>query len=814
MEFLAWHYTYALNYYILRLKNTVLSINHQLSLPLLLPTLFAPWKRLSASTDRPGIHPIQDLQELSFNMISRAIGAVARIVVLIVGVFVIIFLFAGGAVGFLLWLVLPFLSLSIYRVYKRQPIFVMQDLTHNTLALSRNHLFSSEAGHFLLTHLGNEKVKTLFPEQMKLAQKEHAWFFDLMSDVLRENPIDEAHLRALQIKKEDILLAAKWWDQRRTNNTTLTPKLVFQQPGIGMSLLFGYTPTLDKYVSDMGLPREFTHHLIGREETVSRMVRVLTAGRGVMLTGVPGVGKKTVVYEFAKRAREGLLGKEMSYKRILDFDYNALMSGSHDINAKKTLFLQILKEAESAGNVILVIRDIHKLTNSEIEGMDLTDILTQALENKRLYVMSILDKHDYDRFVSRNDRLNKFFEEVQVNEITIDEAMSVLLSAARYSEKRRHIMTPVPVMRDILAGSAQYLTDTPFPEKALELLDALMLYHEEHNLDGPISRNEVQAVLSEKTGIALSSLGDAEKDKLSHLEEIIHRRLVNQEYPVMLLSKALRAKTSGVVKNNRPVGSFLFLGPTGVGKTETAKALADVYFGSEKRIVRFDMSEYAGNEGIERLIGSVSKNMPGTLTTNLKNHPASLLLLDEIEKAPKEVFNLFLSLLDEGRITDAFGRSVSATHTFIIATSNAGSEYIRELMKSPIDKETLQKEVLNKVLQDRVFSPEFLNRFDGVVVYEPLSKEHLMEVAKRQLGFVTEQMKEKGIQITFDESVITKVVEEGYDPALGARPMRRMIELKVGDVIAQSMLAGKIADGDAIILKADTSTNGFMWEKQ
>lgn len=814
MKFIEWHYSYAVNFYLLRFRNAIKTINHQLSLGLLIPSLFAPWKRLIIVNTKKGFHPFADFENMSFNVVSRMMGAIVRIFVLVFGVIAIFFLFIFGSIGFVLWLLIPPLSYSLYKVYINQPEFVIDRLVRRREKFPARELWKSYAGIFLIRHLGSDKIIEAFPETFNLTNKHPKRLLDLMKDILGNNVINESLLRKYNVTPEDIFVTAEWWDDRRAAQTELTPTPSFKRPGVGMSLLFGYTPTLDKYATDMGEVREFTHHLIGRGDTVSRVVRVLSAGRGVMLTGVPGVGKKTVMYELARRAAEGLLGADMSYKRILDFDYNAFFAAQKgDINVKKNEFAQILNEAESAGNVILVLRDIFRLTNAEVEGLDLTDIVTQALEGKRLFIVSVLDKNDYTKYVSRNARLMKYFEEVGVFEMNKEDALPVLLSAARYSEKQRGIITTVPVIEDILRGSGQYMTDIPFPEKALELLDSVLLYHAEHNPGLSVSREEVNAVLSEKTGIALASLGDAQKTKLAHIEDSIHERLVNQTYPVSLIAKALRAKTSGVMTSARPIGSFLFLGPTGVGKTETAKALAEVYFGSEEKIIRFDMSEFAGGEAIERLIGNAGKNIPGALTTAIKNNPACLLLLDEIEKAPAAVFNLFLSLLDEGRITDAFGKSISASHVFVIATSNAGSEYIREVVKEENNKELLQKKVLEYVMESHVFSPEFLNRFDGVVVYEPLTPTQLKEVAKRLLQYVARDMKQKGIIVEFEDSVYEKVVEDGYDASLGARPMRRMIELKLGDVLARGILSNEIGQGDHIKVISDNSTAGFGWSK-
>ena len=263
-----------------------------------------------------------------------------------------------------------------------------------------------------------------------------------------------------------------------------------------------------------------------------------------------------------------------------------------------------------------------------------------------------------------------------------------------------------------------------------------------------------------KTVISFANLTRDETARLSNLEEIIHERLVNQDEAVNLIAKILRSKSLGVIESKRPIGSFLFLGPTGVGKTETAKVLAKVYFGSSDKIVRFDMAEYVGREGLERLIGSADKNVPGALTTAIKNNPASLLLLDEIEKAPSEVFNLFLAILEEGVITDAFGKKVSCSNLFIIATSNAGAEYVRELVG---EKEgNLQEKVTDFILKQNIFSPEFVNRFDGVVVYESLTPVHLTKVAHLLLSELSASMEKKNIFVKLSDGAVEKLAEDGY----------------------------------------------------
>ncbi len=806
MEYIRWHYSYAVTFYLARLASTLSAVSHQFSLSLLLPTLFAPWKRLIVVTKRKGFNPAVSFQEVSFNLISRGIGAVVRLLLFVTGCVALLIVFVSGAVGFVFWIFVPFVSIPLYQVYLRQPAFVMKELTKKGNGkLLRSVFFESDPGKFLLTHVGT--VSDAFPEELVTFEANAQTFTELLQVILKNNHIDENVLRQIGVTQDDLVAGASWWDERRRNKTALTPTRALGA-GIGRSLIAGYTPTLDQYSTDMG-ETSFAHHLIGREADVSQMTRSLAVGNGVVLTGAPGVGKKTVVYEFARRAHDGLLGSAMSYKRILDFDYNAAISQTHDVSQKKEILSTIFSEAEQAGNVILMVRDIQRLTNSLAEGIDITDVLSTHLENRKLLLVAVVDREDYDRFLSRNERLKKFLEVITISEMSKEDAFPILLSHARAEEKRTGNITTVPVLRKIMQGSDEYLTTTPFPEKALELFDSVVTFHAEQGGSKAITEEEVQIVLSEKTGISLSSMGEVEKVKLSDLENLMHEELVGQRYPISLIAKAIRAKTAGVINNTRPIGSFLFLGPTGVGKTETAKVLARVYFG-ESRVMRFDMAEYSGFEGLERLIGNASTNTPGTLTSALQKQPAGLLLLDEIEKATPAIFNLFLSLLDEGHITDAFGKTISARHTFVVATSNAGSEYIRSLVGQSVEGEEMQKKVLNHVLEAHLFSPEFLNRFDGVVVYQPLTEEELMGVAHLMLSGVATQMKEKGINLSFEEEVYVKVAHDGYDPALGARPMRRTIELSIGDLLAQSLLKGEIKPGDTILLSVDPSTGNFV----
>ena len=434
------------------------------------------------------------------------------------------------------------------------------------------------------------------------------------------------------------------------------------------------------------------------------------------------------------------------------------------------------------------------------------------MEKREFKIIAVSSNTEYERFIAPNLRLRKYLEKVEVIAPKKAEALEILVAAAKRWEGITGLTITVPALRNILEESDRYITEVPFPEKALELLDSVVSYKEQQG-GKIVTLEDTNAVLAEKTGISFAKLTSEEKTRLSNIEDIIHQRLIDQDIAVKLIGKTLRAKTVGVVKENRPLGSFLFLGPTGVGKTETAKVLARVYYGSEENMLRFDMAEYGGAEGLERLVGSVSKNLPGALTTAIKNRPASLLLLDEIEKASKEIYNLFLSLLDEGVITDAFGKKIICRHLFVIGTSNAGAEHTRQLIGQGVRGEELQRQIVNFCLEKEIFSPEFINRFDGVVVYEPLQEEDLVKIAHLMLADLSENLRAKNIFLVVTDEVAVKIAKDGFEPTFGARPMRRIVNLTIGDLVGRAILAGQVREGDKVKLVPGEKREEFRLEK-
>lgn len=815
MEFLSWHYSEGIQYYIQSCIDTVKYVLHAFSPMLLLETMFSPYKRIIVVEKGPGFNMSKKLEAMSFNFISRFIGAIVRISLIFSAFILIVISLIGGIVGFFFWLFIPFLGWSVYQNKQKRPEHIIhliyERLSQNKVSVIRT-IFDNASGAFVLSHVGvslDDLEKNARLDSFSIEQLKEAKTYRQLIDVLIANETwSRDFFYSYGITASDFATVCDWWD-RKMSSAIDNSKGVFGKPGMALELTFGYTPTLNRYVVDLSSPQSFSHHLIGRADLVNRIERTLTSGQSIFLTGEVGVGKKTVLYEFAHRAEKGLLGDAMSFKRILEFDYNAFLSGATDVNQKKNELSLVLAEAAFAGNVVLVIRDIHRILSNETEGYDFTDVFEPLLETKALKIIAVSSNSEYERYLSPNTRMRKFFEKIEVTTPTKDEALQILLESVNRNETLSNLLVTYQAIKQMLDKSDEYVTDTPFPEKVLELLDACVTFANQKN-KRTIDVSDVNMLLSEKTGISFANLDTQEKGKLANIEDLIHERLVNQKSAVTLIAKTLRSKTVGIVKENRPIGSFLFLGPTGVGKTETAKVLSRVYYGTEDAIIRFDMAEYGTNDSAERLIGSVSRNTPGDLTTAIKNKPASLLLLDELEKASPEVYNIFLTLLDEGYITDNFGNRINCKNLFVIGTSNAGAEFIRQLVETQTPKDRMQQEVVNFILKERIFSPEFINRFDGVVVYEPLTEEHLQEVAHHMLDDLAKNLENKNIHLTFGDDVLKKLSRDGFDPAFGARPMRRIVNLELGDILGRAILSDEITSGDTIHL---TAYDDFGWEK-
>jgi ATP-dependent Clp protease ATP-binding subunit ClpC len=608
------------------------------------------------------------------------------------------------------------------------------------------------------------------------------------------------------LKSKDIENLVSWYE-RIKEKVTKSKRFwelenLLKKGSIGKDWAAGYTITLDRYSLDLReyLRKTGFREIVGHQKEIKQVERVLEKEEinNVLLVGEPGTGRKSIVEALAQRAFFGRSSPQVNFKRILKFDLTSLCAELSSREETEAILDTCFAEAVRAGNVILVIDEFHNfVSESPLPGqVNISGILARYLPLSTFQIIAITTYQGLHKIVERNPSLLNLFEKVEVSEISEREVLEFLENHVPFFERKHKRFISYKALREIIRLSARYLTQTPFPEKAIRVLDEAMSYLTLYTKDQVLEPHHIKKVVSEKIEIPLQEIEDREKEVLLNLEKLIHQRIINQTEAVREVSSALRRARAEVQVRSGPIGAFLFLGPTGVGKTETSKALAAIYFGSEKRMIRLDMSEFQNIDDIKRLIGS--EKGEGLLTTPVRENPFSLVLLDEIEKAHPNILNLFLQVLDEGWLTAGDGRKVDFKNTIIIATSNAGAEIIREDIKKDKKLDIVKEDLLDFLLKKGIFRPEFINRFDAVVVFKPLTKENLLAISHLMLKKLAENLKDKGIEFEITQDLKEKIVDLGYSPQFGAREMRRVLQDKVENVLAEAILSGKLKRGNKV----------------
>lgn len=541
-----------------------------------------------------------------------------------------------------------------------------------------------------------------------------------------------------------------------------------------------------------------------REPEIKHILETLgqTKRNNVLLLGEPGVGKNTLLGAIALRMVKEEVPEVLKDKRLVSMDLSALLS---DNESAEQNVQRILNEVSQAGNVILVIPEVHTLVGTSDKALDAATLLANALNQGFLQIISTATYAEYHRYVESNPTFSALLEIVEIKEPTLEQCIVILEEEASTIEEQQGVTLTYPAVTSAVHLAKQYLAEQSLPGSAISLLDQAASQVKLAKR-GLVMEKDVQKVIEEKTGVPIQAAGEQETDLLLHLEERLHERIIGQESAVHSVAEAIRRARAGLRDSKRPVATFLFVGPTGVGKTETAKAVADLYFGKADSMIRLDMSEYQDARSVYKLIGapaadSESYTEGGTLTQPIREHPFSLILLDEIEKAYPDVLNLFLQLLDDGRLTENTGRTVYYNNSFIVATSNAGSSEILELVKQGLSKEKLEQGIL-PILQAH-FKPEFLNRFDAIVPFYPLRMEEVQKIVELLLQEVTKKTAEQKFTISFAPEVIEKLATLGYDPLYGARPLRRIVQEKVEGLLARLILEKHLQSGDTLQITAD-----------
>ncbi len=638
------------------------------------------------------------------------------------------------------------------------------------------------------------------------------------------------------------------------------------------------TPSLDEFGRDLTLAAQELRldPVVGREKEIERVIQILArrTKNNPVLIGEPGVGKTAVAEGLATRIVNAEVPDILDGKKVIQLDMGLLVAGTKYRGEFEERLKKIMDEIRQAGNIILVIDEMHTLIGAgAAEGaIDAANILKPALSRGEIQVIGATTLDEYRKYVEKDSALERRFQPVIIDEPTEEESIEIIKGLKpKYEEHHKLIISDEAIVASVKLSN-KYITDRFLPDKAIDVIDEAsskvrlkvsnlspegkelekelrglikekeeairnqefekasqlrddeadlkekiremaQKYKEEHEANKPtVTAENVAEVISTMTGVPVTKLTEGESERLLKLEDTLHERVIGQHDAVVAISKAIRRARVGLKSPNRPIGSFIFCGPTGVGKTELAKALAEAVFGSEDNMIRVDMSEFMEKHSTAKLIGSppgyVGYDDGGHLTELVRKKPYSVILFDEIEKAHPDVFNIMLQILDDGRLTDAKGRHVNFKNTIIIMTSNVGASMITTTSKlgfSTSDDESKDKyEKLKETVTEemkKAFRPEFLNRIDETIVFSHLSQEEIRQIVDLMLKDLFKRLAERELSVEVTDEVKDHLAKNGYSEAYGARPLRRLIQRKIEDMLAEEILSGKYAPGDTIVIK-------------
>ncbi|MEN9232099.1 MAG: ATP-dependent Clp protease ATP-binding subunit [Thermostichus sp. DG02_5_bins_236] len=643
------------------------------------------------------------------------------------------------------------------------------------------------------------------------------------------------------------------------------------------------TPTLDEFGSNLTqLAQEGKlDPVVGRMREIERVIQILgrRTKNNPVLIGEPGVGKTAIAEGLAQRIIQGDIPDILAEKRVVSLDIGLLVAGTKYRGEFEERLKKIMDEIRGAGNVILVIDEVHTLIGAgAAEGaIDAANILKPALARGELQCIGATTLDEYRKHIERDAALERRFQPIMVGEPTVSETIEILFGLRERYEQHHKLKISDAALDAAAKLADQYISDRFLPDKAIDLVDeaasrvrlinsqlppaareldqelrrvlrdkdaavraqdfdkagelrdremeikqqiraiAAAKKAEENNRDEmpEVTEEDIAQVVSAWTGVPVAKLTETESVKLLHMEDTLHQRIIGQEEAVRAISRAIRRARVGLKNPNRPIASFIFSGPTGVGKTELTKALAAYFFGSESAMIRLDMSEYMERHTVSKLIGSppgyVGYNEGGQLTEAVRRRPYTVVLFDEIEKAHPDVFNLLLQILEDGRLTDAKGRTVDFKNTLLVMTSNIGSKVIEKgggslgFEFNSNDEDANYNRIRNLVNEElkQYFRPEFLNRLDEIIVFRQLNKEEVKQIADILLKEVFDRMTEKKIRLTVSDRFKELVVDEGYNPSYGARPLRRAIQRLLEDILAEEILTGRVKEGAEALIDVD-----------
>lgn len=620
--------------------------------------------------------------------------------------------------------------------------------------------------------------------------------------------VTQPQLRALlphlRLSEEDMGRAVEWFDHiEQVIEQSKQPR---RTGGIARDWNFGYANLLERYginISQRIAGGGMLHVKLDSHVGILQQLRGIFGSQGrqnVALVGKLGVGKTTIIQAFAGSLLDGggQLPTSLKFSQIIQLDAGAIIRACRTRSDLETLLQRLLVEAYHAKNIILFLDDAQLFFEEGNGSVDLRSILMPILDAGRLRLILAMDEQAYLRIAQHDPALSNTLNRINVAAASESETMAVMQDQVIYVEGEHNVTFSYQSLREAYRLSERYQYDVAQPGRSVRLLEQAARHAEQ----GYVTAASVTTCVEQISGVKIATVSDspAEKDTLLHLEDLIHARMVNQTHAVSVVSDAIRRARAGVRNEKRPIGTFLFLGPTGVGKTELAKSLADVYFGGEDHMIRLDLNEYSRAEDVTRLIADGADN-PFSLTAQVIKQPFSVVLLDEIEKAHSQVLSTLLQMLDEGIMRDINNREVSFRDVILIATSNAGADKIRQYIDEGQSVEQFEARFVDELIDSQSFLPEFLNRFDEIVVFRPLNESELQQVVERLIAEVNKTLAQQKVQVVVAPEVIRKLAAAGYDPRLGARPMRRAVQRSIENLVAKRLLEGSAQPGATIALE-------------
>lgn len=607
----------------------------------------------------------------------------------------------------------------------------------------------------------------------------------------------EVLLAHLQLSMEDVISGIRW--HNHLDDVVDQLSKVRKTGGVGRDWSFGWIPTLSNFGQNISQYINSSIKLEAHAEALEKLIEIIGGSgerQNAVLVGPAGVGKTEIVNAFASILMdpESDIPKELRFRQVFLLDAASLISAAPGRGEIEGLINDLLGEAYSAKNIIICLDNAQLFFEEGIGSVDISNLLIPILESGRLPIILTMDDQRYLQISERNGQIVNVLNRISVPGGSRDETIAVMQDKLMHYEFQHGVTYMYQALTEAYRLSERYVHDLAMPGRSVKLLESAAEYSE----DGLVTANSVQQAVEQTVGVKVSvAKTEDDREKLLHLEELIHKRMINQKRAVSVVSDALRRARAGVRNQNRPIGTFLFLGPTGVGKTELAKALASVYFDGEDKIIRLDMNEYVSSSDVNRLIADGADDST-SLTAQVMKKPFSVVLLDEIEKAHSDVLTLFLQMLDEGILRDSKNREISFRDAIVIATSNAGADKIREHIERGMDIEQFEAPFIDELISSNQFRPELLNRFDEIVMFRPLNKEELIQVVDLILTDVNKTLELQKVSVVVAEDAKQYLVDTGYDPRLGARPMRRVVQRAVENTVAKQMLSGDVEAGGEV----------------